>query len=527
MKTPQLRRWLGLLLFTGIFLTAAWHVYSHRRAPAGAETVELHVGHWLLHAGMREAFDDAIAGYQRLHPHVVIRQIPVPVRSYEAWARTQLIGGTAPDITGMLRLNEELISRHFLPLTPHLDRPNPYNAGTPLENVPWRDTFVDGLTAMRNLTPTSGEIHGVSLQVNTQRLYYNRELLRAITGSDTPPADFAGLLAFGRQVAAYNERTGAQLVPIAGCGPYSQFLFDLLLPSQTQRLVLTASPNRNLRVLPVELAGLILQGRVDYDTPALRRSLELLHDMAGLLTPGYQQLQRDDAIFTYLQQNSVMLYAGSWDYAVLLRDGAFTTGILPMPAPAADDPVYGPLTLGPISEAAGNPEAMLGVLRSSRHREVALDFLHYLSSRAATAEFSRISHRISSVIGTPPPPDGSLLVPRLEGELSGFTVDFRWFAAGSASNFFQRHLHGSIGPRGDVAAFAARLNAEMPRYLRQDLAWHLQQLRRDVQRLDAMAALQLTLAPDDAAREGWTRHAEMQHTRQLENLHYRPLAEAP
>lgn len=232
-----------------------------------------------------------------------------------------------------------------------------------------------------------------------------------------------------------------------------------------------------------------------------------------------------ETIFTYLQQNSVMLYAGSWDYAVLRRDGIFTTGILPMPMPAPDDPVYGALTLGPVSEAAGNPEAMLGVLRSSRHPEVALDFLHYLSSQPVAAEFCRISHRVSSVIGTPLPPAGDRLAPRLEGELPGFTPDFRWFAAGSSSNFFQRHLHGALGPRGDVAAFAAQLNAEMPRHLRQDLAWHLQQIRRDVQRLDGLVAFHLTLPDDDPRRSAWTRHAETQHVRQLENLHYRPLTE--
>jgi ABC-type glycerol-3-phosphate transport system substrate-binding protein len=422
-------------------------------------------------------------------------------------------------------MNEELISRYYLTLTPHLSRPNPYNAGTGLAGVPWRDTFVDGLTAMRNLTPTSGETHGVSLQVNTQRLYYNRQLLRALTGSDEPPADFAGLLEFGRRVAAYNARTGTRLVPIAGCGPYAQFLFDLLLASQTQQLTLTASPNRNLRVLPVELAGMILQGEVDFDTPALRRSLELQHDMAALLTPGYQQLQREDALFTYLQQNSVMLYAGSWDYAVLRHDGRFETGIMPMLFPATTEPVYGALTLGPVSEAAGNPEAMLGVLRSSRHPEVALDFLHYLSSQPVAARFSQISHRISSIVGTPPPADGDRLAPRLEGELPGFTVDFRWFAAGNASNFFQRHLHTALGPRGDVPAFAARLNTGLLRHLRQDLAWQLNLTRRDARRLDALVALHYTLPADDPARADWTRHVETQHLRQLENLHYRPLTE--
>lgn len=521
MNAARLRQSLAIGILLAVFGGSLWHVFIRPRQETGPDTVEIQLGHWLLQTGMREAFDHAIAGYQKLHPHVRIRQIPVPVRSYAAWTRTQLIGETAPDITGMLTLNEELISRYYLPLTPHLGRPNPYNAGTELENVPWRDTFVDGLTAIRNLTPTSGEVCGVTLQVNTLRLFYNRELLREITGSDEPPADFAALQEIGRQVAAYNARTGRGLVTIAGCGPYARQLFNVLLPSQTQRLTLEVSPNRNLRVFPLELAALILDGRLDYDTPELRRSLDLMRDVSALMTPGFTQIQRDEAIYAYQQQNALMLFAGSWDYAVLAQDGSFTTGMVPLPLPSPDDPRYGQHVLGPVSEAGGYPEAMLGIIRSSRHPAVALDFLHYLTSRVAAADFARISHRISAIVGTPPPPDSEQLRPRLDGELNGFTIDFGWFAADLSSNFFQRNIHTAIGPQSDVAAFATTLNAELPRYLRQDIAWHLTRIRRDVRRLDAALAFHYTLPPDHPARETWTRHAETQHMRQLENLHYR------
>jgi ABC-type glycerol-3-phosphate transport system substrate-binding protein len=523
--TAVATRRLGVLLLVMVFIGTAWYANSRRRQPVGPATVEIKLGHWLLQTGMREAFDEAIAAYQKLHPQVVVRQIPVPVRTYAAWTRTQLIGGTAPDITGMLSLNEELISRYYLPLTPWLDRPNPYNAGTALEGVPWRDTFVDGLTAIRNLTPTSGEVCGVTLQVNTLRLYYNRRLLREITGTDDAPTDFAGLLALGRQIADYNNRTGRKLVPIAGCGPYVQQLFNILLPSQTQRLTPALSPNRNLRVWPHELAGRILDGEVNYDTPALRSSLNLLRDVSTLLTPGFLQQQRDDAIFAYVQQNAVMIYAGSWDYAGLVQDADFPTGMMPLPLPARDDPGYGRFGLGPVSEAAGYPEAMLGLLRSSRHPEVALDFLHFLTSRPVAAKFAQTSHRISAIVGTPPPPDAEQLAPRLEGELGGFTIDFNWFAAGSSNNFFLRHLHTALGPRGDVDAFARRLNAEMPRHLKQDLAWHLNLIRRDAQRIDALVGLYYTLPESDPARAAWTRLVETQHLRQLENLQYLPFTE--
>jgi ABC-type glycerol-3-phosphate transport system substrate-binding protein len=512
---------VAVLILLSVFAGSAWHVFNRQQRLTKPDLIEIQLGHWLLHTGMREAFDSAITGYQQLHPNVRITQIPVPVRSYAAWSRTQLVGGTAPDITGMLTLNEELISRYYLPLTPWLDQPNPYNAGTELAHVAWRETFIDGLSAMRNLTPTSGEVCGVTLQLNSLRLFYNEGLLRKLTGSAAPPADFAALMQIGRQVAAYNTRTGSRLVTIAGCGPYARQLFNVLLPSQTQRLTPAVSPNRNLRVTPLELAALILDGKVDYDTPELRHSLELMHDVSTLLTPGYTQQQRDEAIAAYLSQNALMLFAGSWDYAILAQAGAFTTGMVPFPLPAANDPVYGQFVLGPVSEATGYPEAMLGIIRHSEHPEVALDFLHYLTSRAVATEFSRISHRISSIVGTPPPPDGAQLSPRLQGELPGFTVDFGWFGADHSSNFFQRHIYTAIGPQADVPAFAAKLNAELPRYLRQDIAWQLTREQRDIRQLDALVAFQLTLPEGDQSRSEWTRHAEVQHLRQLDILHYR------
>lgn len=514
----------GFALLALAFGASVWHVLQRSRPAASAE-VEISIGHWLLQAGMREAFDAAIAGYEKTHPHVRIRQIPVPVRSYAAWSRTQLVGGTAPDITGMLTLNEELISRYYLPLSPWLDRPNPYNAGTDLAGVPWRDTFVDGLSAMRNLTPTSGEICGVTLQVNSLRLFYNRDLLREITGADRPPADFAALQALGRQVAAYGARTGRRIVPIAGCGPYVRQLFNVLLPSQTQRLTLTLSPYRNLRVTSLELAALMLDGKVSYRTPELRRSLELMHDASLLLTPGFSQQQRDDAIAAYLRGEALMFFAGSWDYATLVEGAAFPTGMVPLPLPAADDPRYGPFTLGPPSEAAGYPEAMLGVMRSSRHPEVALDFLRYLTSRPVAAEFSRTSRRISAIRGTPPPFDAAELRPRLAGEIGGFTVDFGWFGADYTSNYVQRHIHEALGPRGDVAAFADELDAGVPPHLREDIAWLVTRLRRDARNLDALVAFRYLLPEGDPARAAWTRDAEMQHVRQLDVLQYAPYGE--
>jgi len=502
--------------------TAAPVAASTHTAPA---QIELHIGHWLLHTGMREAFDATIEDYQRLHPEVRISQLPVPIRFYPAWARTQLIGGTAADITGMLALNEELISRYYLPLTEWLDKPNPYNSGTSLEGVAWRDTFFDGLSGMRALTATSGEISGIILQINSLRLYYNRQMLIEITGSDTPPRDLADLKALAAKIDAYNQRSGKSIIPIAGCGPYAGFAFDRIVPSQTQRLSLERSPSRNLRISALELATLILDGVFSYtETPELRSSLELMREVSLLLTPGFMQFQRDEAVAAYVQQRSLMLIAGSWDYATLIDGVPFETRALPVLGPSIADPQFGRFTLGQVAEPMGI-EGSMGIIRSSPHPEAALDFLHYLTSQRAAERFSQISQRLSAILDTPVPPNLEQIKPQLNGEIPGFAVDFRSFSTGHSDQHFRRYLHSIVGPQADVSGVAQHLDNELPRYLRDDITAHLRHLRRDVRRLDTAIALHYTLPPEHQARPSWRRHSEVQHLRKFDLLRYRHYAE--
>lgn len=522
----RLRNLVAVLLLLGVFSWAAWQVFSHRRAETSTDKITIRVGHWLLHAGMREAFDQAAADYTKLHPGVTIEQIPVPIRAWPAWMRTQLIGGTAPDITGMMGANEEIAARYFLPITDDVLAPNPYNAGTPLEGIPWVDTFVDGLAAMRNLTPTSGEIHSVNLQINTLRLYYNTHLLKAVTGTDEPPADYAALRKLEAQVAAYNARHPVRLVPIASCGPYSQYLFERLLPSQTQQLAIALSPADNFAVLPIELARLMLEGRLSYrNTPELRSSVNLLHDVSALMSPGYISRQRDDALFDFLQSKAVMICAGSWDYGVFERDGDFPVGIMPVVLPAKDDPAYGRFVLGFASEANGTPEATLGIVRTSRHPAVALDFLRFLTSRATAQKFSDMSLRTSAVAHVKPPAQAAGLAPRLEGEINGFTPDFNYFGGLNANRIFKKNLHLLDGPTGSADTYAATLDTEMPRALRQDVGIYLDRVHRDIQRLDAHLGLLLS-QPESAREQNPTRLFETRHSRQTEYLGYRPLTTA-
>ncbi|MDR1280960.1 MAG: extracellular solute-binding protein [Opitutaceae bacterium] len=501
-----------------------WQVLSriHGRASgADASSVTLRIGHWLLQEGMRESFDEAARAYEELRPDVRVEQVAVPVRIWPAWVRTQLVGGTAPDILGMNGLNEEYINRYFLPLADAANEPNRWNTGTSLEGLPWGETFVDGLASMLERVPTTGELQSVMLQLNTSRLFYNRQLLRAVTGSDEPPSDYAALRALGGRVADYNARTGRNLVTIASCGPYAEYLFARLLPSQTQKLAIALSPMQTFTLTPAEQARALLGGRIDYATPELRSALALLRDVSTLMPPGFYQLQRDDALFAFLQGNALMIFAGAWDYAVFARNRNFDVGICPLPAPSIDDPDYGRFVLGPRAETEGSPEATFGVVRSSPHSAIAIDFLRFLTSHRMARMFADNTYRTSAIRDVPPPEHAAGLAAVLDGEVPGFRPDFPvTFGGGRASHVFRSNLHRLLGQRGDPDGFVETLNRETPAALRSDMERHARQTLRNVRQLDARIGLLFTRneAGSAAPDPDWTRVSELRHAGQVEYL---------
>lgn len=524
-KSATRRKFAGLLAAVLVFAGSVWHVFFRARAESESGRVTIRIGHWLMHAGMRESFDEAIEAYERLHPNVRIEQIAVPIRAWHAWARTQLIGGTAPDITGQLGIDEALLSRHFLPLDRLLDQPNAYNAGTPLDGVPWQETFIDGLSAMRTLNPNTVEVSGIYLQLNSLRLFYNKRLLRLVTGSEKPPSTYAELRALRAQTDRYNAENGTALAPLAGCGPYAQMLFQRLVPSQTQKLAIELSPARNLQLLRQDLADLMLDGRIDYHTPELRSALALQRDVSTLMSPGFTQLQRDDALFSYLQQHAIAIVAGSWDFAVFARDGEFETGIAKIPFPDRDDPEFGKHVLGLVAEGAGDPEATLGVVRSSNHPDIAIDFLRFLTSHRVATRFAQLSKRVSAIAEVAPPDDAPELAPQLTGEVAGFAVDFQNFGAGHTYSLFQRRVHTLLGPLGGVEAFIASLGDELPIALQRDMAAHVARAKRDVQNLDARIGILLSRPEGTDDSETIESLFESRTIRHLEQLSRREHAE--
>src|SRR5205814_7254726 len=86
--------------------------------------------------------------FEALHPGVRVVFLRNPVGEYRTWMRTQLLGGTAPDImwAHSTWTNEDARNGWFVNLDPYLARPNPYVPKGGPGSRRWRDLFYEDAT---------------------------------------------------------------------------------------------------------------------------------------------------------------------------------------------------------------------------------------------------------------------------------------------------------------------------------------------------------------------------------------------
>lgn len=412
-----------VLTFAGATVTIATR--RHQQVPEGTKVV-LRIGHWQLEAGVREAFDQMAAAYQDLHPEVFITQDAIPESTYGQWMTTQLMGGTAPDIieAGLGVPYNVLLgfhNRYFMPLTSYVNQPNPYNKGTDLERTPWRATYKD---AMRNsYIDELQEYMLVPLSQYGTRIFYNKDLLKRLTGLDQAPHDYRAFLRACETIQQQRDARGQPYTPIAGSGyhigMWDWFMCDPLTFGAVRRLDF----NRDGTVGNDEFYAGLTTDRIDLLFPPYAAKFRMLEQLTRQCQPGFTGLGRDEAVFLFAQQRAVFITTGTWDAGSLQEQarGSFELGIMDFPVPAADDPEFGAIIEGPSYERpmAGLPFA---ITRTSKHPEVAIDFLQFLSSREGNQEFNRIIGWIPTISGTSLAPLLEAFEPRLEGTYAAMPV---------------------------------------------------------------------------------------------------------
>ncbi len=457
MKLGQFSNGGAIILAIVLFAVAAGRLIVQRAPEALDPNVKvIRFAHWQLEPGVREAFDRIAADYEALHPGVRVEQVAVPGRVWRQWVNTRLVGADAPDLveTASYILSDEVLARHFVPLTEVLNRPNPYNADEPdLRDLPWRLTFTAELVPVEGVHYYSYnllEYYGVPSAMVTVRVFYNRALLVEILGEDRPPRTFDEFVDVCRRIQEFSAASGRAIHPMAGSVFNVTKLTDKLFRNVSQRLALAL--NERLDLMPSTTDGLIgyLKGGWSLDHPEVRNSLRTVEALGHYMQGGWVQLDREDATLQFTQQHAVMIATGTWDAMGLIQQSPFDVGAFPIPHLQPDDPVYGAGVLG--DETEGNTYAAMpfGLTQYSRHPDIAIDFLQFLTNRRNNRVFSEYTAWLPVIKGVEVPPIARPFAPVTEGFVPGFNLRAM---STSTHDTLVRHLHLLTGRQASVERY--------------------------------------------------------------------------
>jgi raffinose/stachyose/melibiose transport system substrate-binding protein len=399
-------------------------VYRNRQTPPDA--VVLRIGHWQLEASVRDAINEMAERYREVHPNVYVVQDAIPEGVYGQWVSTQLLGGTAPDIVqvgAMLPPNIWLsyYNRYFIPLSREVNRPNPYNKSTELEGTALRQTYKDGMRTA--YVDEMQEYMSIPLSQFGVRIFYNKDMLKRLTGLDEAPEDYREFLAACEKIASQKDERGNNYIPIAGSQYHFSMWDPMMFDPLTYGAVRKADFNRDGFVGNDELYTAIKTGRLSMKFPPFEAKFRMLREVTDHFQTGYTGLTRDEAVFLFAQQKAVFMTTGTWDARSLQAqaEGRFEVGVMDFPVPAPDDPYYGPIVEGRNYERPGGGFSF-GITRTSKNPELALDFLLFMASQQQNEELNRVIGWIPCILGTEMDPMLEAFAPHLEGVYGAFPI---------------------------------------------------------------------------------------------------------
>ena len=445
---------VGLAVLLVVISMSIIRVMSIQKKLFDPDKTIIRIAHWQLELGYRDAMQDVIDEYERLHPEVEVLQMPVTERIYGQWLNTQLISGTAPDLAeiGMARMaaDEQYILRFFVPLTELIEKPNPYNHGTPLENLPWRETFADGMRG--GYKELLKDYYAAPTCMVTFRLFYNKDLLREATGSNRPPETFGELSAACEAIRDYARRHGnTKMVPIAGSG-YSTafFLYRYIVPF-TSDFELQLDSDLDGEISLSETYTAFVKGRISMNTPAIRAFYECLKELFSYFPEGFLSIGREMAAFQFVQGNAGMICTGSYDAMSLFKQDKFDVGVMDFPIPGKSER-WGEYISGRVNEAGISAGAGYGVYKLAKNREVAIDFLQFLTSLKYNEMFNRKTEWLPVIITAKTSERMAPFMPDPRGFYSGVSFSYGSYTSTIMDGEQKRFLSGELDDYNEFAA---------------------------------------------------------------------------
>lgn len=418
-----LNQWLPWIVIGAALAWSSWVVGTRQFRKITDDRIVIRLSHWQLEQGVRDGINEAAAEYQKLHPNVRIAQEAIPDSAYGQWLTTQMLGDNAPDIVQVGQVSENvrimMLLRYLLPLTPYVNRPNPYNKGTELEGVPLQETMLDGM--QMSYDPEVQEYMSISLARMSVRVIYNKTLLKQLTGLDTPPSNFRDFIKVCEEIQKHKMPNGLQYAAICNSAYHNNAWNGNIAMTLTYPMFREMDFNRDGRFGKEEWAIAYLTGKIGLKDRPNAAAFTVLQELRPFFQPGWVGLQRDEAIFSFAQQKGVFMSCGLWEAGGItqLAKGQFEVGVMDFPVLARNDPQFGDLAEGVRFEKADGT-IPFSITRSSKHPEIALDFLFFLASQKQNERFNERLHWLPLTVGAKALPELKPYEPSLVGVFSAF-----------------------------------------------------------------------------------------------------------
>lgn len=452
-------RWKIALLL--IAFMACVVMVSQRQYDNRSDRIILRVAHLFPDTQSVIALEEIGRAYERLNSGVRVRFNQVPTNVFLQWFRSQMISDTPPDIVQyqLWHLSlRQIVAQRFEPLDELVEAANPYNHGTPLEGVPLRDTYVDQLQGLEAFFPEMGSYFGLPYRSVALRVLYNRDLMREIMGeADWTPSDWRELVYLCDAVDRHASAHGRTLFPMAVGRMGIYIIANEAAIGVSQKLALRTSYDRDVTLMNphVYSANRYIQGRWSLRDPEITAGLEIYRQLGRFMQPGFLQFSPSEVNFQFLQERALMTPVA---IPVLSQEASFSVGAFRMPSVASDDPDYGEYVLGPYSEAEHASTYPFGIPRGARHKEVARDFLRFLTSLPINELFTQLSGMVPVIREVETTPLAEVFRPQLDGYLYGLQP--RALGRASTQLIFNNNLHLLFDPKGGVETFIRALERD-------------------------------------------------------------------
>lgn len=323
-----------------------------------------------------KGFDPIIEEYQKLHPDVKISYIKQPMGEIRTWLVTQLVGGTAPDITWTQPdyVNEDIGKGWWLNLDPYLEKPNPYVEG----NERWYDIFYpDPLEVWRAADGHLYMILGDQVQVG---FYYNKDIFEEYGLS--VPQNWASLMDIAKKLQDDNITAfSMECADLHQITWISGWLLNFYFWPEIDKY----DKDGNQWISKVEIAEAIKQGTFAYDNERGIARLEALKEMYDYAQRGFAAADENLARRIFLTQQAAMFVHGSWWLADLYSDPLreFDCGVFYFPVLDSKTSPLIPDGIPLFNKSAGYGSFQLSVTNSAIRDDkvdLAIDFLMFATA---------------------------------------------------------------------------------------------------------------------------------------------------